>query len=224
MQRILSYLAMAGALNMGAIAQVVVLPPQSDIPAHAVIIEPPEMVENAVTVVLSVHGNCKVSNDGRKFRDLRKNAELGEGVTIRTGSSGTADLFLKRMGTTVRLKPNSEITLNRTEQTKDERHELNTIVNVRKGKMLTVVHANVPGSSLDIKNAAGKSLTDTLAGGRYMVSADKIENVSPEQLPAGAAKDFDEKVSNAIKEQIEFDQVQALSETWKDSENPGLEP
>jgi hypothetical protein len=57
-----------------------------------------------------------------------------------------------------------------------------------------------------------------------MVSADKIENVSPEQLPAGAAKDFDEKVSNAIKEQIEFDQVQALSETWKDSENPGLEP
>ena len=224
MQRVFNGLALAAALTLGAFAQQVVLTPPTGVNTRSRTIEPAEKTVDPVAIVLEAQGDCKVSNDGKKFRVLKKTAELGQGVTIRTGSQGTTDLFLKRMGTTVRLKPNSEITLNRVAQTKDERHELNTVVNVRKGKMLTVVHANVPGSSLDIKNAAGKSLTDTVAGGRYMISADKVENMSPEQLPAGAENGYDEKMALAIKEQIEFDEVQALSETWKDSENPGLEP
>jgi hypothetical protein len=174
-------------------------------------------VANAAAVVLNVEGVCKVSNDGTNFRPLKTSAELPEGVTIQTTTSGTADVFLKRMGTTIRLKPNSEITLNRVTHKKDQREEATTTVNVRKGKMLTVIHANVPGSSLEIKNAAGKTLTDTVAGGHYMVSADKIEKVK-------ASKTFDDKTTAAIKDHMDIDELHALTETWKDSENHGSQP
>jgi hypothetical protein len=214
MRRILNGLLMLAVANVGVLAQQVVLPTPNGINTRTTIVEPPEKVANAVAIVLDVQGVCKISNDGQNFRPLKKSAELGEGVTIQTTTSGTADVFLKRMGTTVRLKPNSEITLNRTTQKKDQREEVNTVVNVRKGKMLTVVHANVPGSSLNIKNAAGKTLADAVAGGHYMVSADKIEKVS-------ASKTFDDKTTAAIKDHMDIDELHALTETWKDSENPG---
>ena len=205
------------AVNLGVLAQQVVLPTPNGINTRSRVVEPAEKVANAVAIVLDVQGVVKISNDGKNFRPLKTSAELAEGCTIQTTTSGVADIFLKRMGTTVRLKPNSEITLNRVTQKKDQREEVNTIVNVRKGKMLTVVHANVPGSSLDIKNAAGKTLTDTVAGGHYMVSADKIEKVS-------ASKTFDNKTTAAIKDHMDIDELHALTETWKDSENRGSQP
>jgi hypothetical protein len=218
MKLILNRLAILTALNLGVLAQQVVLtpPPNTNPNNRYTIVEPPEKVENAAAVVLDVQGNCQVSNDGTNFRVLKKSAELGDVCTIRTGPQSSADVFLKRMGTTVRLKPNTEINFNRVSQKKDERPELNTTVDVRKGKMLAVVHSNVPGSSLDIKNAAGKKLSDTTAGSRYMVSADTIENTK-----SGA--NFDSKISATIKDQIDIDDLRAMSETINTSGNPGLE-
>jgi len=217
MHRILNRLAILTALSLGILAQQVVLPTPNGVNTRARIVEPAEKVANPVAVVLDVQGTCNISNDGTNFRPLQKSAELAEGTTIQTTTSGRADIFLKQMATTVRLKPNSEITLNRVTQKKDQRDEVKTIVNVRKGKLLTVVHANVPGSSLDIKNAAGKTLTDTVAGGHYMVSADKIEKT-------GAARTFDAKTTAAIKDHMDIDELHALTETWKDSENPASKP
>jgi hypothetical protein len=217
MQRILNRFAILVAVNFGVLAQPVVIPTPSEVNTRARIVEPAEKVANPVAVVLDVQGVCKISNDGKNFRPLQKSSELAEGTTIQTTTSGTADIFLKRMATTVRLKPNSEITVNRVTQKKDQREEVKTSVNVRKGKMLTVVHANVPGSTLDIKNAAGKTLTDAVAGGHYMVSADKIEKAS-------SSKTFDAKTTAAIKDHMDIDELHALTETWKDSENPASKP
>jgi hypothetical protein len=218
MKLILNRLAILAAFNLGVLAQpVVITPPANSNPNNRyTIVEPPEKVENAAAVVLDVQGDCQVSNDGTNFRILKKSAELGDNVTIRTGAQGSADVFLKRMGTTVRLKPNTEISLNRVSKKKDERHELATTVDVRKGKMLAVVHSNVAGSSLEIKNAVGKKLTDTTAGSRYMVSADTIENTK-----SGA--NFDSKISATIKDQIDIDDLRATTETINTSGNPGLE-
>jgi len=218
MNRHLISLAILVALDLGVLAQPVVItpPPNANANTRSFIVEPPEKVENAVAIVLDVQGDCTISNDGKNFRPLKKSAELGENATIRTSSQSSADVFLKRMGATVRLKPNTEINLNRVIQKKDQRQELNTTVDVRKGKMLTVIHANVPGSSLEIKNAAGKKITDTTAGSRYTVSADTIENTK-------SSSNFDQKTSTAIKEQMELDELRAMTETLNTSENPGLE-
>jgi len=218
MKLILNGLAIVAAFNLGVLAQPVVLtPPAGSNPNNRyTIVEPPEKVENAAAVALDVQGDCTVSNDGTNFRGLKKNAELGENATIRTGPQSSADVFLKRMGTTVRLKPNTEISFNRVSKKKDQRQELNTTVDVRKGKMLAVVHSNVAGSSLDIKNAAGKKLSDTTAGSRYMVSADTIESTK-----SGA--NFDSKISATIKDQIDIDDLRATTEAINTSGNPGLE-
>jgi hypothetical protein len=218
MKLILNRLAILAVFNLGIFAQPVVLtpPPNANPNNRYTVVEPPEKVENAAAVVLDVQGDCKISNDGTNFRALKKNAELGANATIRTGPQGSADVFLKRMGTTVRLKPNTEIVFNRVSKKKDERQELNTTVDVRKGKMLAVIHSNVAGSSLDIKNAAGKKLSGATAGLRYMVSAETIENTK-----SGA--NFDSKISATIKDQIDIDDLRAMTETINTSGNPGLE-
>ena len=83
-------------------------------------------------------------------------------------------------------------------------------------EVLTVVHANVPGSSLEIKNAAGKKLTDSAAGSHHVVSADTIENTK-------SSANFDPKISSAIKDHMDLDELRAMTETLNTSENPGLE-
>jgi hypothetical protein len=222
---------MAGALSVGTFAQLVVQPPPSGFgttpSARVETHVRPKPSKPVVAVALDAQGTCKYSTDGKSFHHLKKNMLIPQGATVRTGSSGNTDLFLRRMGATVRVKPDSEVRLDQLEQKADQHKELNTVVNVRKGRLFTVIHTNVPGSSLDIKNSAGQSLTDTVAGGRYIVSASSIENAGPEKLPAGASAsgEFDEKMSAAIKEQMEFDEVEALAETWANTGvNPGLEP
>ncbi|HUS37419.1 MAG TPA: hypothetical protein VM680_18880 [Verrucomicrobiae bacterium] len=173
-------------------------------------------------VALDVQGSCKYSTDGKKFHTLKKDMELPRKAVVKTGSSGNAQLFIRRMGATIRLEPNTEVTLERSEQpAKDEHQKLNTKVNVRKGKAVTVMHANIPDSSLDIKTAGGKSVTDPVLGSRYVVSADSVQDAGPETAPAG---DYNLKMQAVIKEQMELDEVQALAETWKNDENPGSEP
>jgi hypothetical protein len=214
-------LMLAAALSgliVGASAQVIVAPPpplatqQREFKGHI-----PQNAGRIVAIALDAHGSAKYSIDGKKFYRIRKRSEIPEGSIVRTGTTGSTDLFLKRMGATIRVKPRSEIRFEQTEfATKDEHPELKEAVNMTKGKMLAVVHAKVPGSALEIKNAAGNTLTDTVAGGRYSISASTIEDAGPEKLPAGADSDFSPQMTAAIKEQMEFDEIQALAETWSE--------
>lgn len=226
MQRLAKHLAILGVLQLGAFAQIIVSEPPPGFSPNIVVQRNSTKVSGknppVSAVALDVQGSCKYSTDGKKFHVLKKDTELPKKAVVKTGSSGNAELFIKRMGATIRLEPNSEVTLERFEQpAKDEHQELNTKVNVRKGKATTVVHANIPGSSLDIKNVGGKSVTDPVLGSRYVVTANAVEDAGPATEPAG---DYNLKMQAAIKEQMEFDEVQALAETWKNDENPGLEP
>ena len=208
---------------MGAFAQIIVAPPPEGFTPGRMVQKKSARIQDknppVSAIALDVQGSCKFSLDGKKFHDLKNNTELPRKATVKTGSSGHAELFVKRMGATIRLEPNSEIKLERFQQIGKEHIDLNTKVQVVKGKAITVIHANVPGSSLDLKNAGGKSLTDPVLGSRYIVTATEIDNRGPE----AARADFSPKMKEAIKEQMEFDELQALAEAWRDDENPGLE-
>ena len=224
MRRIAKYLALAGVLNMGAFAQIIVAPPPEGLTPGRMVQKKSARIQDknppVSAIALDVQGSSKFSIDGKKFYDLKNNTELPRKAIVKTGSSGHAELFIKRMGATIRLEPNSEISLERFQQIgKDEHIDLNTKVQVVKGKAITVVHANVPGSSLDLKNSGGKSLTDPVLGSRYVVTPTEIDNGDLE----AARADFSPKMKEAIKEQMEFDELQALAEAWRDDENPGLE-
>jgi hypothetical protein len=227
MQRIAKHLAIMGVLQLGTFAQIIVQEPPPGFSPNAV------MSKNSVRLqgknppvsafALDVQGSCKYSTDGKKFRTLKKDMELPKKAVVKTGSSGSAELFIRRMGATIRLEPNSEVILERIQQSGKAEHQeqLNTKVNIRKGKAVTVVHANIPGSSLDIQNVGGKSVTDPVLGSRYVVSANSVQDAGPETAPAA---DYNVKMQAAIKEQMELDEVQALAETWKNDQNPGLDP
>ena len=224
MRRVAKYLALAGVLNMGAFAQIIVAPPPEGFTPGRMVQKKSARIQDknppVSAIALEVDGSCKFSLDGKKFRDLKVDTELPRKAIVKTGSSGRAELFIKRMGSTIRLEPNSEISLERFQQVgKDEHVDLNTKVQVLKGKAITVVHANIPGSSLDLKNAGGKSLTDPVLGSSYVVTATDIENGGAD----AARADFSPKMKEAIKEQMEFDELQALAEAWRDDENPGLQ-
>ena len=225
MRRVAKYLALATVLNLGVFAQLIVAPPPEGFTPGRMVQKKSARIQDknppVSAIALEVQGSCKFSLDGKKFHDLKANTELPRKAVVKTGSSGHVELFIKRMGATMRLEPNSEISLERFQHVgKDEHIDLNTKVHVVKGKTITVVHANVPGSSLDLKNAGGKSLTDPVLGSRYVVTATEIDNGGPE----AARADFSPKMKEAIKEQMEFDELQALAESWRDDENPGLEP
>jgi hypothetical protein len=217
---------LAGLLALECSAQVIVSPPPRDFTTHrATKGAVPETSARIAAIALGAKGSCKYSTDGKRFSKIRKQSEIPEGSIVRTGRTGSADLFLKRMGATVRLKPNSEIRLERTEYaTKDNQFEMKSAVEFRKGKMLAVTHANVPGSTLTIKNATGNSLKAPVAGGRYVVSPNSIQDAGPEKLPAGADDEtFSPQMTAAIQEQMEFDEIQALAESWSEPKTSGAE-
>lgn len=216
-------IALAGALELGAYAQGIVLAPQPETTIRT--LSPTVRRSgsaNGSALAVEVEGVCKVSTNGAKFHNLKPGAELPEHAVVRT-ASGTVDLFVRRMGATIRLKPNTEVAIDRAARTvKDDQHELTTTVEVHKGSILSVVHANVAGSNFVIKNAAGNTLKDAAVGSRYVVSADAFKEAGSEKLASEMKGETNRKLAAIIREQVELDEVQGLAET-SDSSNPGLE-
>jgi hypothetical protein len=207
---------------MGAFAQPIVLSPQS---VNTEIKTPSSQIRDSRTqgsaMAVDVEGTCKYSVDGKKFHSIKQGAELPEHAILRT-ASGTVDLFVRRMGATVRLQPNTEIALDRAKDVKNNLPEITTTIDVRKGTMLTVVYSSVPGSKLNVKNAAGQMLKGEFVGGRFNVSADSIQPAGAEKLAFESRGDANAKMAALIKQQIELDEVQGLAETSENT-NPGLE-
>lgn len=219
MQLGIRYLALLSALQLGAFAQPVVLAPQT-VPTQVRVAaaQVRDSQSYGAALAVDVSGSCKVSTDGKKFHSLKPNAELPEHAVVRTGPSGTADLFIRRMGTTVRLQPDSEIVLDRSKRP----GEVTTSIEVRKGDLLTVVYTSIEGSKLVVKNSAGQVLHGDVAGHRFNVAADSIHLAGSEKLASEINGDANEKMAAMIKQQIELDEVQGLAET-SDNSNPGLE-
>jgi hypothetical protein len=222
MQRIFRILLIFSALETGALAQIVVAPPPPPITPTRTVTPLIRFNTNATAIVLEAQGTCKYSTNGTEFHNLKPGAELPEHIIVHTGS-GAVELFLRRMGACVRLQPNTDIVVDRTVQKVKDQNELNTSVEVRKGSILAVVQAEVAGSRLTIKNAAGNTVTLAKIGSRYKITADSIKEGASEKLASENKGEAGRKLAAMVKEQVELDEVQGLAETSDDS-NPGLEP
>ena len=124
--------------------------------------------------VVSVHGKCEYSLDGLTFTRLLAGHVFKEGAIVRTDSNSRIDMFFRRIGTTVRLQENTEVKLEKmTRQMKDGSPVMHTLVDLRSGRIFTVVRSHVPGSTFEIRNKAGRSVVEGGGGkGRYIITAD----------------------------------------------------
>jgi len=126
---------------------------------------------NAVT--LNVHGKCDFSGNGVTFTNLEPQHLFEQGAIIRTGDNARTDLFFRRTGTTVRLQANTEIKLEKMTVTeKDGLPIVYTLLNLRAGRIFTVVRSNVVGNTMEIRNADGRAVVEGSGIGRYIITAD----------------------------------------------------
>ncbi len=217
--------------------------------------------ETPNAVVISIHGKCEYSEDGLRFFELKSqhvftmapvrlnqkgagktnsSFVFNQGAVIRTGKNSTVDIFLRRMGTTMRLQPSSEVKLEKmTRHMKDVMPVMETLLDLRTGRIFTVVRSLVPGSTLEIRNAAGRSVVEGGGGkGRYIITADGTQvteknSVVPlkvirqtgvtvitpgMQFSAKEGKLFALATPESVKLLIEFDELDSLTEQWAEEE------
>ena len=186
---------------------------------------------NAVT--LSATGKCDFSEDGVTFVKLEQGQLLEQGATIRTGEDARTDLFFRRMGTTVRLQAGTELKIEKMAVTMQGGLPMvQTLLDLRTGRIFTVVRSAVAGSTLEIRNAAGRSVVEGSGIGRYIITADGTHvaaegSVIPLKVIGengitivAAGQQFDRKdgkmlpvhSSAWVKDMIQMDEVQAANE------------
>ena len=133
-----------------------------------------ESSDGPQALVISVHGKCDYSENGTTFIKLKAGHVFKQGAVVRTGEGALTDLFFRRIGTTVRLQSDTEVKLEKmARHLKDGRPVMETLLDLRAGRIFTVVRALVPGSTFEIRNAAGRSVVEGGGGkGRYIITAD----------------------------------------------------
>ncbi len=186
---------------------------------------------NALT--LSSQGKCDYSVDGVTFVKLDRAHIFEQGAVVRTGSNGRIDLFFRRTGTTVRLQSDTEIKLEAMSVTMREGVPVvHTLLDLHAGRIFTVVRSAVPGSTLEIRNAAGRAVVEGSGIGRYIITADGTHVAAQgSALPlkvigetgitiVSAGQQFSQKdgkmlplsASPLVKDMIELDAMEASAE------------
>lgn len=200
-------------------------------PAKVVITE---TTDEPQALAVSVFGKCLYSEDGSTFVPLKAGHVFNQGDLVRTGEGARADLFFRRIGTTVRLQSGSEVMLEvMTRDMKDGKPVMKTLLDLRMGRIFTVVRSLVPGSTFEIRNAAGRSVVEGGGGkGRYIITAAGLHvaetgSVVPLKLigetgvtvivpgmkyDAKEGKLFALETPEAVASLIEMDEVDALAE------------
>ncbi len=227
------FIAAFGPLLMGASAQV-------STRADRVT----ELFDSPQALVLSVHGKCDYSEDGTNFTELKAGHVFKEGAVVRTSEEARTDLFFRRIGTTVRLQPSTEVKLEKmTRHLKDGKPVMETLLDLRTGRIFTVVRSLVPGSTFEIRNAAGRSVVEGGGGGRYIITADGthvtdrdsaiplkvigetgVTVIAPGQMfMAKDGKLLDQAPSEAVLMLINLDELQSLAEQLTPSLAPKTE-
>ncbi len=189
-------------------------------------------VPNAI--VISVQGRCTFSEDGVAFRDLKAGHALVQGAVVRTGENSRTDIFFRRIGTSVRLQEGTDVKLETmSRQTVAGEPVMKTLLDLRTGRIFTVVRSLIPGSTMEIRNAAGRSMVEGAGGqGRYIITADGthvadkdsviplkligetgITIITPGQKFDGKeGKVFPLAAPAAVDDLIAFDEMQSLAE------------
>jgi len=196
-------------------------------------LQSPDSPAQPIAMTVSVLGTCQYSADGVTFTPLAKGQILEQGATIRAGEDAHTDLFFRRTGTTVRLQAGTEMRIEKMTLTiKDGLPVVNTLLDLRKGRIFTVVRSTVAGSTLEIRNAAGRSVVEGSGVGRYIITADGTHvaaegSAIPLKLIRengitliAAGQQFDPKDGKVlaaspplwVKDMIQLDELQAVTE------------
>ncbi len=248
---------MVGAILL----QLIVLPVQADDlkqnPADTKTVPLTEDSETPNAVILSINGKCEYSEDGVHFtelssehvftqgilvrdgnnsKDIPSQFALTEGVVVRTSEDSRVDIFFRRIGTTVRLQADTEVKFEKMSRSvKKGTPVLETLIDLRKGRIFTVVRSLVAGSTFEIRNAAGRSVVEgasTESMGRYIITADGTQVADTSSvLPLKLIRDtgitiitpgqkFDPKEGKLLAVEtpetvltlIQFDEIHALAE------------
>ena len=204
----------------------------------------PDTANQPSAMTLSVFGKCEFCADGVSFAELTKGQVLEQGATIRTGAGSRTDLFFRRTGTTVRLQAGSEVKIETmTVGVKDGLPVVHTLLDLRSGRIFTVVRSDVAGTTFEIRNAAGRSVVEGSGIGRYIITADGTHvtatgSVIPLKVigengitVVAPGQQFDTKEGKAfvapptmwVKDMIELDELQAATEVTN-AARPKLNP
>jgi hypothetical protein len=185
-------------------------------------------------VVLSARGNCDYSEDGVNFVRLKPGRVLKEGAVLRTAEDSRADIFFRRIGIAVRLQPDTEFKIEKmTRRPNGGSPVMETLLDLRRGRVFTVVRSFITGSTFEVKNRAGRSVIEGGGEkGRYIITADGthvtdkdsdvplkligetgVTIVKPGQkFLAKEGKLFPLEPPEAVKSLIDFDELRALAE------------
>ncbi|MGZ4961182.1 MAG: hypothetical protein ACXWDN_19800 [Limisphaerales bacterium] len=210
---------------------------QSVIPETKKYVTTVQIVETSTlpqAIVIGVSGKCEYSEDSTTFRAVKANNVFKEGVTFRTSANSRMDLFFRRIGTSVRLQASTEVKLEKLERhMKEGMPEMATLLDLRAGRIFTVVRSVVPGCTFEIRNAAGRCVVEGGgAEGRYIITADgthvtEKNSTSPLKLiretgvtvigpgmryDAKEGKTFSVSTPESVKSLIEFDELHSLTE------------
>src|SRR6185436_14960421 len=94
--------------------------------------------------VLTVNGKCEYSENGTTFLPLKAGHLFNEGAVIRTTAGGSTDLFFRRMGTTVRVQPGTEIKLEKMERNAPASNPtMHALVDLRTGRLFSIVRSAI---------------------------------------------------------------------------------
>jgi CheY-like chemotaxis protein len=193
---------------------------------------PADAVERLTAMTLSARGPCEYSEKGAAFTKLKHTDILQQGDIVRTGENAHADLFFRRTGVTIRVQAGTEMKIEKMTATiKDGLPIVDTLLDLRSGRIFTVVRSTVGGSVLEIRNAAGRSVVQGSGVGRYIITADGTHvsaegSVIPLKVIGengitiiAAGEQFDRKdgkilprsANSWVKELIELDELDAAT-------------
>lgn len=190
-------------------------------------------------VVMRVKGQAEISENGKDFEPIKEMQIIKQGAIVRTLEDSRVDIFFRRTGTSIRLQPSTEIKLEKmTREMKDNAAVLKTLLDLRTGRIFTVVRSFVPGSTLEIRNKAGRTIVEGSGNnGRFVITADGthvahtksevplkfagetgVTIIKPGQkFLAAQGKLMDLETPDEVTSLIEFDEIHALAESLENS-------
>ncbi len=115
-----------------------------------------------------------ITQKGKDSTEAKATLIFTQGAVVRTEEDSRVDIFFRRVGTTVRLQPGTEVRLEKMERRMEGGQAvMGTLLDLRKARVFIAVRSPVPGSTFEIRNAAGRSVVEGGGGkGRYIVTAD----------------------------------------------------
>jgi hypothetical protein len=154
----------------------------------------PTAAADSQAIILSVSGKVEYSEDGTTFSPLKAFKEgatvradsddgsvkrlwegsFKEGTVIRTGNEARVDIFLKRMATTVRLQPDSEMKIEKLATPREgSPAAVRAGLAVTKGNVVVAVRSLAAANTLEVRNAGGLAMIGGGGSkGRYLIAAD----------------------------------------------------